>query len=184
MLVFRKILRTYLMDGPLCLWNLEGFSLRCKACLKPQWQKQQDNCYRDLQWVPCYYQPAIKCDEDGFKARDFSVDRWINAGCINMWFPGACCKIQVFRLKSLVFRSRDWKKTFFRFEILSFSIQIWISHRKTRFFWSKYQVFRPKTRFIYGNTRFFKNIWLKPTPKLKRSKFLGPFSAHRRWQSK
>ena len=47
----------------------------------------------------------------------------------------------------------------FWFEILSFLIQIRVSHQKIRFFDRNARIFDQKTRFFYGNTRFFKNMW-------------------------
>ena len=85
------------------------------------------------------------------RTRDFSVDRWINAGCINMQFPDTWSKNQVFRSRNLVFRYRDQKAWFFTLKYLVF----W-SHRKTRFF--------------YRNTRFFKSIWQMTS--IKRSSIL------------
>ena len=84
------------------------------------------HCRRGLQWPRCYYQPAkSKCDEDGGRTHVFSIDHWINTGCI-MWFWDGWWKNLVFRSELLVFRYGD---------------------QKTWFFNLKYLVFRSKSRF-------------------------------------
>ena len=61
-----------------------------------------------------------KYDEDGGRTRGFFVKRWINARCINMWFPGAWWKNQVFRSENLLFWYTDWKTCFLSLKYLVF----------------------------------------------------------------
>ena len=67
--------------------------------------------------------------------------------------------------KNKFFDQKTWffvvgiKNLVFWFEILSFLIQIRVSHQKTRFFDRNTRIFDQKTRFFYGNTRFFKDMW-------------------------
>ena len=89
----------------------------------------------------------------------FLVDRWINAGCINMWFPGAWWKSQANWLKSSIFRYRDRKSWLFKWKYLAFSSESEFHIEKLS---SSIEILGfsiEKNRFFYGNTRFFKNMW-------------------------